>query len=153
MFFLGLLTTFCLWGRVIHLGYRTPLNQKVKKFSLKNDLLQKNSEMQKNINATLEFREKILWLVFFLFRTFWLFRRPQPFPSSSRFEMTKSDSGGQHSTVVEFALLEPQTQLPRVRILAFPKFFSRWFFREKIVNVAEVNWQGCCLDQWTAEAW
>ena len=31
---------------------------------------------------------------------------------------------GQHSTVAAFALLEPQTQLPRVGILALPNFFS-----------------------------
>ena len=31
-------------------------------------------------------------------------------------------------------------------------FFSEKNFREKIVDVAEVNQQRCCLEQWTAEA-
>ena len=55
--------------------------------------------------------------------------------TNSEFVWPKNiEEGGQHNTVVAFALSKPQTQLPRVRILAFPNFFLR-----KIVDVAEVN--------------
>ena len=47
-------------------------------------------------------------------------------------------------TEVAFSL---RIQQPRVRILAFSRFFLR-----KIVDVAKVNRQHCCLEQWTAEA-
>ena len=36
-------------------------------------------------------------------------------------------------------------------ILSVPKFFSDKFSRENIVDVAKVNRQRCCLEQWTAE--
>ena len=55
----------------------------------------------------------------------------------------------QHSTVVRICASGPSSP---GSIPGIPKTFSEKIFREKIVVVAQVNQQRCCLEQWTAEA-
>ena len=53
-----------------------------------------------------------------------------------------------YSRIAQWIVYSLRTQRPRVRILAFMKFFAE----KKIVDVAKVNRRHCCLEQWTAEA-
>ena len=54
---------------------------------------------------------------------------------------------GQHRTIVMLPDPAALGSMP-----GNSEYFSDMIFREKIVNVTEVNRRLCCLEQWTAEA-
>ena len=49
--------------------------------------------------------------------------------------------------LAQWKRLPSRPSCPRVRILAFPKFFQRKF------DIDKVNWQRFCLEQWTGDAY